>query len=204
MPDQTPYHFVTTALDTKLLFAGSRIRTNWYVISGAPCCGKTTLIDQLAARGFKTVPEAGRQYIEQEFSKGRGLEEIRKDKAVFNRCLLDLTLEIEQRLDPDELLFLDRGLAECVSFHRIIGLNPNEILAECTQFQYAAVFVLDRFPLQKDGVRTEDNATSDFLDEWLERDYRTMEYRVVRVPVLSFSDRMEFVLDRLSSRLPAG
>ena len=46
------------------------------MITGAPCCGKTTLIDLLADKGFQTVPEVGRQYVEGELARGRALDEI--------------------------------------------------------------------------------------------------------------------------------
>ena len=197
MPDQMQHPFITIEIDTKLLSATPQIHTNWYVITGAPCCGKTTLIDQLAARGFKTVPETGRLYIEQEFAKGRSLEEIRQNEAGFVHHLFNLQAEVERRLAPHDLLFLDRALPECITFHRINRLNPNEILPVCTRYRYACIFILDRFPLQQDGVRTEDDLASDFLDEWLERDSRTMGYNVVRVPVLSINDRLEYILDRV-------
>ena len=34
-----------------------KVQTNWHVITGAPCSGKTTLIEQLADKGFKIFPE---------------------------------------------------------------------------------------------------------------------------------------------------
>jgi hypothetical protein len=39
--------------------------------------------------------------------------------------------------------------------------------------------------------------SSAFLDHWLERDYRALGYRAVRVPPLAPAARMDFVLDRL-------
>ena len=47
-------------LDPDLLSTPFGIQTNWHVITGAVCSGKTTLIDLLADKGFQTVPEIGR------------------------------------------------------------------------------------------------------------------------------------------------
>jgi predicted ATPase len=55
------------------------VQTNWHVITGGTCCGKTTLIDLLAERGFQTVPETGRQVIEREVARGRAVEEVFRD-----------------------------------------------------------------------------------------------------------------------------
>lgn len=110
---------------------------------------------------------------------------------------MDLRLEVEGNLQPDEVLFLDRAMPEVITFYRATGLDPNDILPECTLYSYTSVFILDRLPLLKDGVRTEDDAASDFIDEWLYRDYRALGYNVLRVSVMSVRERFDFVLGKL-------
>jgi predicted ATPase len=200
MPDNTQQSFRATELDPNLLSIPFGVQTNWHVITGAPCSGKTTLIDQLADRGFRTVPETGRQYIEREMTRGRTIDEIREDEAALARGIRDMQLGIEHRLRANDVAFLDRAFPDCLAFCRVVGLDPNQILAECFHHRYASVFVLDRLPVQQDGVRTEDDATAGFLDEWLARDYNALGYRVVRVPVLSPEERLAFVLERLSEQ----
>lgn len=119
---QHVYH--TTDLDPGLLSTPFRVQTNWHVLTGAACTGKTTLVEMLAGRGFQIVTESGRHYFERENKKGR----IHRDKT----------------------------------------LGP------------------------------EDDTTSDFLNEWFARDYSTLGYHVVRVPVLPPEERLAFILDRLS------
>ena len=185
-------------LDLDLLSTPFKVLTNWHVITGAPCCGKTTLIDQLAEKGFKTVPEVGREYIKREIAQGRTLDEIRANNVAFACVIKELQLEIEHGLGPSEVIFLDRAFADCLTFCRLAGLDPNGILPECFHHRYASVFVLDRFPVQKDDARIEDEVTAGLLDEWLERDYRSLGYGVVRVPVLPPEARLAYVLERLS------
>jgi len=179
------------------LLPEKRIQTKWNVISGAPCSGKTTLIERLRVMGYRTVPETARQFIEAEFSRGRTIEELRGDEVAFQRRLLNVRLKVEHDLEPDQVLFLDRAIPEVITFYRAIGLDPNEILPECTLYTYASVFILDRLPLLMDGVRTEDDAVSDFHAEWLYRDYRSLGYDVRRVPVMPVTDRVEFILGNL-------
>jgi predicted ATPase len=85
-----------------------------------------------------------------------------------------------------------------ITFFRANGLNPNDVLLESTLYQYKSVFILDPLPLQQDGVRAEDEATSDFLDEWLEKDYTALGYSVFRVPVMPIEDRLRFILRELN------
>ena len=186
--------FRTAELEPELLPRHGGIETKWHVITGAPCSGKTTLIEQLAAKGYKTVPETGRRYIEAQLSKGLTIAEIRGDEAIFQRDLLDARLEDEGHINPSDLLFLDRALPDFITFYRANGLNPSQILPECLEYRYSSIFVLDRLKLEIDGVRKEDDATSDFLDEWLFRDYTALGYDVVRVPLLPIKERVDFIL----------
>jgi predicted ATPase len=197
----TPQHdFRTTELDPDLLSTPFRVQTNWHVITGAPCCGKTTLIDQLANQGFQTVPETAHLYIEREMAKGRTINEILANRAALQRGIEDMQLTIEDGLRAIDVAFLDRAFPDCLVFHRIVGLNPNEILLECFHYRYASVFILDPLPFQENGVRDDDAAKVGYLDEWLARDYSALGYRVVRVPVLSPQGRLAFVLERLSEQ----
>ena len=90
MSGSSHHDYRTAALDPILLSTPFGILTKWHVITGAPCSGKTTLIDQLAEKGFKTRPEVGRQYFERELAKGRTIHEIREDPAVFTSQIYDM------------------------------------------------------------------------------------------------------------------
>jgi predicted ATPase len=48
----------------------------WYAVAGGPSSGKTTLVNELAKRGFQVYSEAARALIAREMSRGCSLEEI--------------------------------------------------------------------------------------------------------------------------------
>jgi predicted ATPase len=178
------------------------VQTNWYVFTGAACCGKTTLIESLSERGYAVIAEGARQYFSCEMAKGRSLEEIRRDDEALQRVIFDLQLKLEQQAQASVVTFLDRALPDSLTFYRVFGMDPNLILAECFTHHYAGVFILDRLPFRRNQtLGPEDNWTSDFLDAWLTRDYQALGYGVVRVPVLPPEERLEFVLHRLSPHI---
>jgi predicted ATPase len=189
-----------TELDADLLLNPIRIQTNWHVITGTVSSGKSTLIEKLSDSGFQTVPEAARKYNEQGMAKGRRIDEIRVNPATLQRDINDSWLRYEQRLRVNDVLFLDRAFPDALAFYRVNGLDPNEILVDCFHYRYASVFLLDRFPVKQDGVRFHDAVTADLIEEWLIRDYTALGYSIVRVPVLSLQERLEFVLEKLSER----
>jgi ABC-type molybdenum transport system ATPase subunit/photorepair protein PhrA len=95
MLDSSQQNSTVTELDRDLLSTPFSVQTNWHVITGAPSCGKTTLIDQLADKGFQTTPEGGRLYIEREIASGRTIDEIRESAAALQRGIKDTQLSIE-------------------------------------------------------------------------------------------------------------
>ena len=167
------------------------------MITGASCSGKTTIINILADKGFQIVPEAGRKYFERELAKGRMIDEIRADPAFITRQVYDIMLAHESELRTDEINFLDRALPDGFAFYRLAGMNPNEILLDCFRNRYASVFLLNRLPYQKDGVRVADDETAEYLESWILRDYSALGYQVIRVPVLPPEERVKFILERL-------
>jgi predicted ATPase len=190
-------HPITTELDGRLLATPFREQTNWHVITGAPSCGKTTLVDLLAERGFRIVPEIARQFIENEMSKGHSIDGIHRHGAALQRRLLEIQLNVEEGLLATDVLFLDGSIPASLAWFRLFGLDPNDALLHCFQHRYASVFVLDPLPLDLDGLRFEDGAFAGFLDEWIERDFAALGYHVNRVPVMSPEDRLGYVLERL-------
>lgn len=154
----------------------------------------------MSSNGFQTVPEAGRIYFERELAKGRTITEIRDDPATFTRQVYDIMQKHENGLRANDINFLDRALPDGFAFFRIAGLNPNEILPDCYHHRYAAVFLLNRLPYKKDGVRVADDETAEYLETWMLRDYDALGYEVIRVPVISPEERFEFVIEKLIAK----
>ncbi len=62
--------------------------TNWQVITGAPCSGKTSVINKIEQRGIHVIHEVARSYIDQQMGKGLRLDQIKADVLHFERHIL--------------------------------------------------------------------------------------------------------------------
>ena len=173
------------------------VETRWCVFTGAPCSGKTTILGRFAARGYTCHREAARLYIEQEQAGGRRLQDIRKDEGQFQRSLTQTKLALEASCPPSDVVFWDRALPDSISYFRLAGLDPAELVPLCQLRHYARVFIFDRLPFVSDNSRVEDETSIKCLDQWLEQDYRDLGYDVIRVPVLDVNVREEFVASRI-------
>jgi predicted ATPase len=80
-------------------------RDQWYVITGPPCCGKSTTVELLAQRGFRVRPEIARAYVDEEILNGRKIEDIRSDMREFQCEVLQRALASEEALPRNELIF---------------------------------------------------------------------------------------------------
>ena len=169
-------------------------QTNWHVITGAPCSGKTAVIEALNRRGYRVVPEVARSYIDAQLMQGKHLGLVKADPLAFERHILNQKIETESALPAKEIIFLDR---DSVAYFLVEGLDPAEPLLKSRSIRYRNIFLFDRLRFKKDAVRSEDARIAAQIDELLEMGYRRLGYDVIRVPVLSVQARTEFVIKRL-------
>jgi len=179
--------FISDAISTRRQ-QRFQMDTNWIVISGAPCSGKTTLLKELSMRGRVCTNEVAREYLE---SKGSA---IRSNEAAFQRRVLELKAGLEMGLPTDVEFFLDRGIPDTITYFRVAGINPIRAAKYCFARRYKKVILLERLPLENDGIRNEDEDKADFIHEWLARDYNALGYDVNRIPIANTSDRADMVL----------
>jgi predicted ATPase len=186
-----PRHAVDTPAPVRL--------TCWTVITGAPCSGKTSVIADLARRGFGVVPEAARAHIDTELRKGRPLLAIKSDPRRIESLIFKAKLRIEARLPADEPLFLDRALPDSIAYYLLEGLDPAEPRRQSLRTRYRRVFLFERLDFVKDPVRSEDSRTAARIERLIAAAYRELGYAIVRVPVLPIPARTEFILARLQA-----
>lgn len=176
----------------------SSIHTNWYVITGGPSSGKTTTINLLQARGYKTTIEHARHYIETLQVTGKTVDEIRKNQVVFQHGVLDMQITQENELSPNETVFLDRAIPDALAYYRFLGLSEDEKIREAMRkASYKKVFILDPLPLIRDSVRTEDEIAQKKIHGLLTETYESLPFPVIHVPVLPPEERVEFILKNI-------
>lgn len=171
--------------------------TNWYVITGAPCSGKTSVINALEHQGFRVVHEVARAYIDDELLKGKSLEQIKADPYQFENHIFLTKLKIETSLPPNDIVFLDRAVPDSIAYFQLEELDPTQPVEKSELVRYKKIFLFERLALLEDGVRSEDEHLADKLDNLLEAAYRNLQYEILRVPAMSVEERIAFILERL-------
>lgn len=174
------------------------MKNNWYVFTGAPSSGKTTIIRLLEKKGFKAVYEMARIYIDEQLKKGKTIQEIRKDEADFQRKILDLKIHFESKLNSKEITFLDRAIPDSLAYYELVGLPKDKFLENAVkESSYKKIFIFERIGFEKDYARTESKKEVEKLEKLIEKVYKNLPFPIIKVPKMSVGKRVKFILDNL-------
>src|SRR3989344_788759 len=175
-----------------------RTDTQWYVITGGPGSGKTTTVNILKARGYKTTIEHARHYIDTQRITGKTVEEIRANQLAFQTSVLEMQIAQEKALSKDDIVFLDRALPDALAYYRFLDLPEDEELQHALrEVSYKKVFILDPLPMTADYARIEDEAAQKKIHTLITEMYGSLGFSIVHVPVLPPEERVDFILKNL-------
>lgn len=176
-------------------------KTNWYVITGGPGAGKTTMVNLLSSKGYTVTIEHARHYIDTMLITGKTVEEIRSHQREFQLRVLKMQMKEEARLSPEDIVFLDRAIPDSLAYYRFLNLVPDEKLLDALKcFSYKRIFILDLLPLVQDYARREDEAEQRRLHSLLINAYEELGFDIVHVPVMPPEQRVQYILNHLENK----
>lgn len=168
----------------------------FFILTGPPGSGKTTLIESLEQH-VKVVPEAARRVLTIERASG-GTATGEQDAAAFVARMLDMsTADYAAATGPT---VFDRGLPDLLAFTTYYQLPDRDVQTAIQAHQYQPpVFVLPSWPeiYQTDAERTLDFAGAAAFGDLTRRAYLRSGYSLVDVPKASPEARLAFILAAL-------
>ena len=172
---------------------------NWYIITGAPNSGKSTLIKLLADRGYKTIDEAARIFIDREIARGEELKDIRNNEINFQKKILEIKIKLEKKIPKREIVFWDRGIPDSEAYYKLHGIALDNYLKKAIENSvYKKIFLLDYLPYQKDYSRIESEEEQIKLHRLLRDVYGKINVPVIEVSKMnSAEERLGFILNNL-------
>ncbi|MFH1036636.1 MAG: ATP-binding protein [Patescibacteria group bacterium] len=170
---------------------------DWYVVTGGPSSGKTTILEALKKIGYITYPEAARILIDKAKKKGKKLKEIRKSEAEFQKKVLKIKIEIEKSAPRNKTVFFDRAIPDSIAYYRICRLDTKAVLKFC-QNKYRKIFFLEQLPIERDYARTENGGTIKKLDKFLEEGYKSLGYNISYIPIEPAEKRVKRILKEIN------
>ncbi len=174
---------------------------NWYVLTGGPSTGKSTVLSRLASAGYTIFEEAARLYIDEQIATGRTLSDIRGNEREFQEKIFDIKSVTEQNHDESVVSIFERGIPDSVAYYQYYGWRvPEKMKKLVGEAAYRKVFLLDPLKIfTKDYARTEDKQFTEDLDELLYSAYADLGIEVVRVPLVPVSQRVKLIIEHIQN-----
>jgi predicted ATPase len=169
------------------------------MISGCSSGGKSTLLAELARRGYAVVAEPGRRIIAEERA-GDGAAMPWVDAAAFARRAI--AMSVTDYKSACGLTFFDRGVVDAAVALRSASDESAAVLI--ARYRYDRLFLAPPWPdiYVNDGDRRHslDKALSDY--DRVERAYLEAGYDPVVLPRTDVAARADFVLAALADQRP--
>lgn len=178
-----------------------REANRFFVLTGGPGSGKSSLIDALARLGYARTVEAGRAIIQDQVDiEGNALPWA--DKGRFAALMLSWEMRsyrtAQEHSGP---VFFDRGVPDVMAYLRLVDLPVTaHITNAAAEFRYnRSVFIAPPWPeiFHPDRERKQDFHEAVRTYESLAFTYKELGYELVELPCVSIEERVQFVLRKI-------
>lgn len=177
--------------------------SRFFVVTGGPGSGKTTLIDALAAVGPARTLEAGRAIIQDQVAIG-GRALPWSDRQLY----VELMLSWEMRsyrlaVEHNAPVIFDRGMPDIVGYLHVAGLPvpPHVDRAARTLRYNRRVFIAPpwREIFNPDAERKQTFAEAERTYRAMVDVYTEYDYELIALPLASVSERVGFVAAKIAT-----
>lgn len=202
---QKPYYAYTCPsykLNQKSTMIELKVNTNFYVITGGPGVGKTTLLKELGKRNNEIVPEIARELIKaQNEINGEALPW--KNKESYKELMFDHSIksyeQIDKKANKEKLVFFDRGFLDTICYAELIRSEISQRMKSyAKKWRYNKnIFILPpwREIYKNDNERKQSWDEAVLTFEKMTETYKAYGYNIIEIPMKSASERAEFILE---------
>ncbi|SIT77231.1 AAA family ATPase [Pontibaca methylaminivorans] len=173
----------------------------FFVVTGGPGAGKTSLIEELARRGFHTIPESGRAIIQDEMRRG-GSALPWADRTAFAERMLQRDLDAyrtaQTRTGP---VIFDRGVPDILGYLTLCRLPvPPQLAAAAETARYnRRVFLAPYWDdiFTQDAERKQSRAEAEATCAAMRATYAALGYDIMELPRADTARRADIVAAHL-------
>lgn len=176
---------------------------HFFVITGGPGSGKSSLIGELATRTYRCVEEVARRIIQEQMETG-GDALPWKDTLRYRDIMVERSLETYHAAaaEGNNPVFFDRGIPDVIGYSRIIGAPEHHWLqAAAWNLRYnSRCFIAPPWEeiYAQDRERKQTLRESVEVYEMMVAVYTEYGYELVEIPRGPISERAGFILGSLS------
>lgn len=166
------------------------------VLTGCSGAGKSSLLNALAQRGYRVMPEAGRQIVKEQMLIGGDALPWKNAAQFVDLAASRAAWQYNSAKPDDRPVVFDRSVVDVISYLAYKGCKlPSHLKKMLKIYRYCpTVFVL---PPWKEIFHSDDERQKDFEEATTEYDalmtaYNELGYKTVEIPKISISHRADF------------
>lgn len=172
------------------------------VLIGGPGTGKSTVLNALKTRGFHCMSEVSREVTLE--AQKKGIQQLfLTEPLLFSKMLLEGRERQYKEADETDAdwVFFDRGLPDVFAYMDYTKDEyPGYFKEKSEQYQYSYIFAFK--PWRKiyvsDNERYESYEESVLIDQYIQKAYQELGYKIIEVPFGSVNERSDFIINWLN------
>ena len=176
---------------------------SFFIVTGGPGSGKTSVTQALIQRGIHVMPEAGRAIIQDQRAIG-GSALPWADRHAFAEQMLGWDLRsYREAQDLKGSVLFDRGIPDVIGFLSLCRLPiPDHLRRAADLYRYGRhVFLAPHWPAiyRQDAERRQSAEEAAATCEAISQAYSAQGYDLVPLPLAPIEQRVAFILDRIAA-----
>jgi beta-phosphoglucomutase len=181
----------------------SEIKQKRYIITGGPGCGKTSVINELAKKGYLIVREAATDIIEEELQQNIQVPWMADDYHIKISTLM-AKRQAEVKNSKESVVFFDRGHLDGITYILLQRRKLPQEVVDYVQttidenFFDKTVFFIENLEFYEQAPHRDEN-----LEEALEKsyhikqNYQALGYEVINIPPGTIEQRSEWIINQI-------
>lgn len=172
---------------------------HFFIFTGGPGVGKTSVIKYLETRNIRCVKEAARGIIKKQLQQG-GKALPWRDKNLYKNLMMELSVKdyLKTSKQDKKITLFDRGIPDTLAYAYLENLPvPDNLLSYSKNYRYnTTVFI---FPPWKEIYKPDSERKQQFHEvvkthKIMIQTYKKCGYEPVTIPKAGIEDRSEFIM----------
>lgn len=177
-------------------------KPKFYILSGSPSAGKTTVLTALNEQGYAVVPEAARVVIT-DFEAKYGKSLLDTDKGSYCQLLLNqCAFDYQDHIEHNEVVFFDRGLPDVAYAEQMFFGHITESTSQRIAQQRYNAYVFFFPPWQE--IYQSDHLRPAYDGDLYRENFRLLRqiysdygYQIIEIPKVDVHERVEFIIEKI-------